>query len=135
MAVGEDEVCYVPVCPFLEEACVSVLAFRIYPHVERLSHDHHADRVAQVHLHLRRHVVSCPYGVASHTLQQFQLSQQRRAVYGSPQHAEVVMQADTLYLPLVSVEAESVGSAAYGAVSHTSCHRVHLPLPVTVRGI
>ena len=95
-AVGLDEVLDVAVAPLPEEAGVAVLALWIDPHVEALGHDHHAERVAQVHLHLRGHVVGRADGIAAHGLQQLDLADEGGFVDGGTQEAEVVVQTDTL---------------------------------------
>ena len=83
VAVGHHQVGDVLVGPFFEEACVAVFALGIYPHVEALGHDHHAQRVADVHLPLRRHVVRGAYGVASHLLHGLDLANEGGLVDGS----------------------------------------------------
>ena len=50
--IGQDEVLDVALPPVFIESCIAILAFRIYPHVEAFSHDHHAERIIHFHLHL-----------------------------------------------------------------------------------
>ena len=57
VAMCLDQILHILVAPFLEEARIAILAFGIYPHVEALCHHHDAHRVADIHLHLARHVV------------------------------------------------------------------------------
>ncbi len=101
------QVFYVAVAPFVEEACVAVFAFGIFPHVETFGHYHHSQRVAYVHLHLRRHVVGRAYGVAAHCLHHLYLAYQRSLVYGGAERTKVVVQTYALELACLSVELES----------------------------
>ena len=52
IAMMQEEIGDILFCPFIEEACVAVLAFRILPHIKAFSHHHHTHRVAYLHLHL-----------------------------------------------------------------------------------
>ena len=107
VAVGYDEVGDVTVGPLVEEACVAVLALRVAPHVERLGHDHHAQRVADVHLHLARHVVSRADGVAAHVLQNLDLADERGLVDGGTEGTEVMVQTDSAQLARLAVQLEA----------------------------
>ena len=60
--------------PVVEETRITILALGIDPHVETLGHDHHTERVAEIHLHLTRHIVRGADGVAAHILQRFDLT-------------------------------------------------------------
>ena len=107
VAVGYDEVGDVPISPLVEEAGVAVLALRIAPHVERLGHDHHAQRVADIHLHLARHVVSRADGIAAHVLQDLDLADERGLVDGGTEGAEVMVQTDSAQLARLAVQLEA----------------------------
>ena len=50
--VGKDKVPEVALPPILVKAAIAVLALRIYPHIETLSHHHHAEGIIDFHLHL-----------------------------------------------------------------------------------
>ena len=119
VAVGQHEVLHILVAPLLEEAGVAVLALRIDPHVERFGHDHHAQRVAHLHLHLARHVVSRAYGVAAHVLENLYLAYECGLVDGGAQWSQVVVQADALELARHAVEPETaIGTDADGAQTY-----------------
>ena len=49
----------------------------------------------------------CAYGIASHGLEQFHLSDERCLVDGSTYHAEVVVKADTFDFACDSIELKS----------------------------
>ena len=102
-----DEVCDVFVSPFLEIFGISVFAFRINPHIETFSHDHHSERIANIHLHGRWHVVSRSYGVASHFLHGFYLPDESGFVFCSTEWSEVVVKAYTFNFSCYSIELES----------------------------
>ena len=107
VAMVEHEVGNVLVSPLLEEARIAVLALRIYPHIERLRHDHHTHRVAYLHLHGRRHVVGSTDGITSHILQYAYLADESRLVDGSAQRSEVVVQTNALNLSAHAIELEA----------------------------
>ena len=50
--MGHDEVGEVFIGPLAEETRITVFAFGIDPHVETLGHDHHTQRIADIHLQL-----------------------------------------------------------------------------------
>ena len=83
VAFRHDEIGDVAVGPLAEEAGVAVLALGIDPHVEALGHHHHAQRVAHVHLHLARHIMSRTDGIAAHLLQYLYLADEGGFVDGS----------------------------------------------------
>ena len=97
----------VAVAPLLEEAGVAVLALGVDPHVERLGHDHHAQRVANLHLHLARHVVRCTDGIAAHVFHGLHLADEGGLVDGSTQRPEVVVQADALQFARLAIQLEA----------------------------
>ena len=96
------------VAPVLEEAGVAILALRVNPHVEALCHDHHAQRVAHVHLNLRGVVVRRADGVAAHGLELLDLPYDGRLVDRGAQWAEVMVQADAFYLSALAIEPEAM---------------------------
>ena len=98
VAVGAHEVLDIAVAPLLEEPRIAVLALRIDPHIETLGHHHHTHRVADIHLHLTRHIVRRADGVAAHLLHRLDLAYQGGLVDGSTQGTQVVVQTDTLDL-------------------------------------
>ena len=51
-AVGHNKVLEVAAPPILIETGVAILAFGPFPHVETLSHHHHAKGIIHLHLHL-----------------------------------------------------------------------------------
>ena len=57
VSVDKHEVRDISVGPLVKETGIAILALRIEPHVETLGHDHHTQRVADIHLHLTRHVM------------------------------------------------------------------------------
>ena len=63
--------------------------------------------VAHLHLHCRRHIVRCAYGVAAHVFQDTYLADDGILVHGSSQGAEVVVQAYSLDLAADAVELET----------------------------
>ena len=91
VAVVEHQILYVLVSPFLEVKGITVLAFRINPHVETLRHDHHTHRVAHLHLPCRRHVVRRADGVTTHLFHRAYLSDERRLVDSCSNRTKVVM--------------------------------------------
>ena len=108
VAVIEHKVFHVAVSPLLEVEGISVLAFRINPHVEALCHHHHSHRVAYLHLPCRRHIVSRAYGVATHILHCAYLSDECSLVHCSTYRTEVVMQTHALYLTRNSIQLKTV---------------------------
>ena len=52
IAIGKNKVGDVKFIPIVKEARVAVLALGIHPHIEALGHDHHTQRIADIHLHL-----------------------------------------------------------------------------------
>ena len=91
VAISQNQVGDILLGPLVEEAGVAVLALGVKPHVEALGHHHHTQRVADVHLHLRRHVVRGADGIAPHGLHRLDLADKGRLVDGGAQRAEVVM--------------------------------------------
>ena len=108
VAVVAYEVLDVLVGPLVEEAGVAVLALRIAPHVEALGHDHHAQRVVDLHLHCRRHVVGRADGVAAHVFENLHLADERRLVDSGAERSEVVVEAYALELTAHAVELEAM---------------------------
>ena len=108
VAMVLHQIGHIPVAPLLEELGVAILALRINPHIEALSHYHHTERVADFHLHGRRHVVGCTDGVATHLLHRLDLADECRLVLCSSQRTEVVVQADTLDLAGNAIELETI---------------------------
>ena len=106
-AVGQHQIGDILVGPLTEKACVAVLALRIDPHVEALSHDHHTQRVTDVHLPLARHVMRGAYGVAAHGLHRLDLADKRGLVHGGTERTEIVVQTDTLQLARHTVQLEA----------------------------
>ena len=100
----QHEVFNILVSPLAEETGVTVLALGINPHVERFGHHHHTQRVVDLHLHRRRHVVARSNSVATHLLQNLHLAYERSFVDGSSQRAKVVVQTDALQLASLAVE-------------------------------
>ena len=122
VAVAENEIRYVFLCPFVEEARITVFAFWIFPHIEAFCHDHHSERIAYVHLHCGWHVVGCAYCVAAHSLHHFYLADERGLVYGGPEWAEVMVQAHALDFACLAVQLESsVLGHAYCAYAEVYC--------------
>ena len=105
--MGEHEVGDVARGPLVEEAGVAVLALGIDPHVETLGHDHHAQRVAEVHLQLRGHVVGGADSIAPHLLHHLDLTDEGGFVDGGSEGAEVVVQTHALELARNAIELES----------------------------
>ena len=96
------------IAPFLEELGITILTFRINPHIEALSHYHHAEGITDFHLHSRRHVVGCTDGVATHLLHRLDLADECSLVLCSTQRTKVVVQADTLDLAGNAIELETI---------------------------
>ena len=96
------------IAPLLEELGVAVLALRINPHIETLCHDHHTERIADFHLHGRRHVVGGTDGIATHLLHHLDLADESCLVLCCSQRTEVVMQADTFEFSGHAVELETM---------------------------
>ncbi len=107
IAVGKDEVGDVKFIPIVKEARVAVLALGIHPHIEALGHDHHTQRVADIHLHLRGHVVRGTDGIATHILHHLDLTDEGSLVDGGSQGTEIVMQTNTLDFSRNAVELET----------------------------
>ena len=110
--MGEHEVGDVARGPLVEEAGVAVLALGIDPHVETLGHDHHAQRVAEVHLQLGGHVVGGADGIAAHLFHRLDLTDEGGLVDGGAQRSEVVVQAEletALFRHLDGADAEGLG--------------------------
>ena len=108
IAVAEDQILDIPVVPLLEEPCISILAFRINPHIKAFGHDHHSHRVAYLHLPCRRHIMSRTDGVASHVLHYAQLSYERSLVDRCAQRSKVVVQAHPFYFTGHPIELEPI---------------------------
>ena len=108
VAMVLHQIGHIPVAPLLEELGVAILALRINPHIEALSHYHHTERVADFHLHGRRHIVGCTDGVTTHLLHRLDLTDECRLVLCSSQRTEVVVQADTLDLAGNAIELETI---------------------------
>ena len=121
VAVGQHEVLDILLPPLLEETGVAVLALGVDPHVEALGHHHHTEGVAEVHLHLRGHVVRGADGVAAHVLQGLDLADEGTLVDGGTQRAEVVMQTDAFYLTCHTVQLETI---LLGALQRTDAERL-----------
>ena len=83
VAVGQHQVLNVLLPPVVEETGIAVLALRIDPHVETLGHHHHTERVAEVHLHLRGHIMRGTDSVATHVLHGLDLTDEGTLVDGS----------------------------------------------------
>ena len=107
IAVVEQQVGDVLIAPLVEEQRIAVPAFGVAPHVEALGHHHHAQRVAEVHLHGGGHVVRGPYRVASHLLEELYLPDEGGPAYCGAQGPEVVVQADASDLAALPVELKS----------------------------
>ena len=108
VAMSQHEVCHVLVAPLFEESSVAFFAFRINPHVEALSHNHHAERVAKVHLHLAWHIVRGANGVGTHILHEFDLANQGSLVDSSTKRSEVVVQANALDFSRHAIKLETI---------------------------
>ena len=107
VAMMEQEVGDILLSPFIEEACVAVLALRILPHVKAFRHHHHAHGVADLHLHLGRHIVCGADSVASHVLHQPYLAYERGFVDSGAERSEVMVQANALQLAAYAIELEA----------------------------
>ena len=126
IAMMQEEIGDILFSPFLEEACVAVLAFRILPHIKAFSHYHHAHRVAYLHLHLRRHIVGSADSITSHVFHQPYLAYERGFVDGGTERSEVMMQADALQFAAYSIELEATVLAHfYGTNAERSDYLVY----------
>ena len=74
VSICEDKVGNVSVSPVLEEPGIPVLAFGIEPHVEALGHHYDPQRVVNLHLGLRGHIVGGPDGVCPHVFKNIDLA-------------------------------------------------------------
>ena len=83
VTVIQNKVCHIFHGPFLKETGIAVLTLRINPHIERLGHHHHTQRVTNVHLPRGRHIVTGANGVTAHLLQHINLTNQGRLINGS----------------------------------------------------
>ena len=90
-----------------EESVVAVFAFGDVPFVEILAHHHEAHFVAEFDEFLCRHVVRGADCVASHILQNRELTTDGGFVYCGSERTEVVMKADSAELTAFAVEEES----------------------------
>ena len=113
------------IAPLLEELGVAVLAFRINPHIETLCHDHHTERVADFHLHGRRHVVGGTDGIATHLLHHLDLTDESCLVLCCAQWSEVVVQTDTLQFAGNAIELETI-ILGYGNSTDTGLQGLHI---------
>ena len=94
--------------PFVEHLVVSVLYFCRSPFVERFGHEHHSHFVACFHQFRGRHIVGCPYGVASHVLEDAYLPSDAGFVGDASQRTEVMVVADSAEDYLLPVEEEAL---------------------------
>ena len=108
VAVVPHEGLHVLVGPFVEEPCIAVPALGIDPHVEALRHDHHPQRVAELHQELRRHIVRRADGIRPHVLHAPDPAYQGRPVLRHTERSEVVVEADPLDLPRHTVQLEAL---------------------------
>jgi len=113
------------IAPLLEELGVAVLAFRINPHIETLSHYHHTEGIAEFHLHGRRHVVGCTDSVATHLLHRLNLADESCLVLCSSQRTEVVVQTDTFQFTGNAIELETI-FLGYGNGADTGLQGLHI---------
>ena len=113
--------------PLAEMTSVAILALRINPHIKRLSHHHHAQRIAEFHLPSRWHIVRRTNGITSHCLHHLNLTNQRRLVDCSAQRAQVVMQTNALQFQRLTIQLETM-LTIYANGTDTYLHRlaVHL---------
>ena len=121
VAVGEDEVLDIAVAPVVEETGIAVFALRIDPHIKAFCHHHHTQRVADIHLHLTRHIVRCSDGVTAHLFHQLDLSDEGGLVDGGTERSQVVVQTDTLDLPRDAIQLET---AFFGDADGADTHLV-----------
>lgn len=121
------------VAPGLEEPCVAILTFRVDPHVEALRHDHHAEGVAHIHLHLRGEIVRGTDGVAAHLLQLLYLSDNSGFVHGSAERTEVMVEADTLELAAHTVEPEAMDGVSLNGPNAKAHGEIVQCFPITIR--
>ena len=113
------------VAPILEELGIAILAFRINPHIETLCHDHHAERVADFHLHGRRHVVGGTDSIATHLLHRLDLTDKGCLILCCSQRTEVMMQADTFQFTGNAIELETI-ILGYGNGADTGLQGLHI---------
>ena len=92
----------------VEESVVSVLAFGDVPFVEVLAHDHESHLVAKLDQLFGRHVVRGAYRVAAHVLQHRELAADGSFIDSRSERTEVMVEADSAELALLSVEEESL---------------------------
>ena len=102
----QNQVFDVPITPFLEKPCIPILAFGIDPHVETFRHHHHSQRVANLHLPCRWHVVSSPDGITSHIFHCLDLPCQSRLVDSRSKRSQIMVKANTFYLSGFSIESK-----------------------------
>ena len=107
VAVVEHQVADVLLPPLVPIAAVAVAHLRLLPAVKALGHDHHAQAVADFHLHRRGHVVAGADGIGAHGLHHLNLADEGRLVDGGTQRAQVMVQAHALDLAAHAVELES----------------------------
>ncbi len=98
----------ITVAPFLKESGIAVFAFWINPHVEALGHNHHAKRIAHVHLDLRWMVVRRANGIASHVLKLLDLPYDSRFIDRCAKRPKIMMQTNALYLATHAIELEAM---------------------------
>ena len=105
----------------VEESVVAVLAFCYVPLVEVLEHYHKAHFVAELDEFFCRHVVGGADRVAAHILQDGELAADGRLVDCCSKGTEVVMEADSAELPVLSVEEEALVRADLDGSETEAC--------------
>ena len=70
--------------PFVENQIIAVRAFRLVPFVEALCHQHHTHLIASLYQLGSRHIMGSTDSVASHVLQDPDLTTDSGIIDGSP---------------------------------------------------
>ena len=106
---------------FVEESVVSVLAFRDVPFVEVLAHHHESHLVAELDKFFCRHIVGSSDSIATHVLEDGELSADRRLVYCSSERSEIMVQTYSADFSLLSVEEESLVRPDFDCPESEAC--------------
>ena len=107
VAVVEHQVADVLLPPLVPVTAVAVAHLGLLPAVETLSHDHHAQAVADFHLHRRGHVVAGADGIGAHGLHHLDLADKGGLIDSGTQWTQIVMQAHAFNLAALAVELET----------------------------
>ena len=127
VTVIEHQIADVLLPPLVPIAAVAIAHLGLLPPVKTLGHDHHAQAVADFHLHRRGHIVAGADGIGAHGLHHLNLADQRCLVDGSTQRAKVMVQAHAFNLAALAIELETALLAeGNGTDAHFLALAIHL---------